>query len=82
MLSSEEITEEFAKLMKDYLNRKGWSLTRLSTESGVSVSHLSRINNVKRNTPTLDRVWRIAMALEMPLEQLITKLKLKEEGRR
>jgi transcriptional regulator with XRE-family HTH domain len=82
MLSSEEITEEFAKLMADYLNRKGWSLTRLSTESGVSLAHLSRINKGKRNTPTFDRVWRIARVLEMPLELLITRLKLKEEGRR
>ncbi|GIO28269.1 hypothetical protein J43TS3_28800 [Ornithinibacillus bavariensis] len=34
----------------------------------------------KRNTPTVERVWRIAMALDMPLKLLITRLKFKEEG--
>lgn len=71
MKSPEEITREFAKLVKQYREKKGISQNQLAIESGVSASLLSRINKGTRKAPTLDKVYNnISKVLDMPLDPL------------
>ncbi|MCL6452902.1 MAG: helix-turn-helix domain-containing protein [Alicyclobacillus sp.] len=46
---------------------RGWTLRELSERSGVSLSHLSAIENHTRPTPSLDSVRRIAKAFGVSL---------------
>ncbi|MGI2851606.1 helix-turn-helix domain-containing protein [Bacillus cytotoxicus] len=75
MMNPQEITENFAKLVEYYRVKKGISQNQLAEESGVSASLLSRINKGTRKAPTLDKVYNIAKALDIPLNQLF-----EEEG--
>lgn len=49
---------------------KNMSLDELSKKSGVSKSMLSQIEQDKTN-PTVITVWKIARALDVPIEQLL-----------
>ncbi len=57
------IGEKLAKLRRD----KGWTLKQLSEASGVSVSHISAIENHTRPNPSLQQVAKLARALGTPL---------------
>jgi transcriptional regulator with XRE-family HTH domain len=50
--------------------RRGLSLERLASLSGVSRAMLSQVE-LERSTPTINVVWRIAKALELPFSALI-----------
>jgi transcriptional regulator with XRE-family HTH domain len=50
--------------------RRGLSLERLAQISGVSRAMLSQIE-LRRSTPTINVVWRIAKALDLPFSALI-----------
>jgi transcriptional regulator with XRE-family HTH domain len=50
--------------------RRGLSLERLAQASGVSRAMLSQVE-LGRSTPTINVVWRIARALEVPFSALI-----------
>ncbi|WP_051663098.1 helix-turn-helix domain-containing protein [Alicyclobacillus macrosporangiidus] len=47
--------------------QRGWTLKELSDRSGVSVSHISAIENGTRPNPSIDRVKRIAHAFGVSL---------------
>lgn len=47
--------------------QRGWTLRELSAHCGVSVSHLSAIENHTRPSPSLERIQRIAHAFEVSL---------------
>jgi transcriptional regulator with XRE-family HTH domain len=57
------IGEKLAKLRRD----KGWTLKQLSEASGVSVSHISAIENHTRPNPSLQQIAKLARALGTPL---------------
>ncbi len=52
--------------------RRGLSLERLAQASGVSRAMLSQVE-LGRSTPTINVVWRIARALEVPFSSLIAE---------
>lgn len=80
MLTPEEITEEFVKMLEYYREKKGISQNKLATATGVTAGLLSRVKNGTRKAPALDKVWNIAYYLDMPLDELFTILKSKERG--
>jgi transcriptional regulator with XRE-family HTH domain len=47
--------------------QRGWTLKELSERSGVSVSHISAIENGTRPNPSIDRVKRLAHAFGVSL---------------
>lgn len=47
--------------------QRGWTLRELSARCGVSVSHLSAIENHTRPSPSLGRIQRIAQAFDVSL---------------
>jgi transcriptional regulator with XRE-family HTH domain len=51
--------------------KKGWSLSEVSRRSGLPVSSLSKFENDKMDL-TLDRVLRVAVALETDMAHLFT----------
>jgi len=50
---------------------RGLSLDRLAKSSGVSRAMLSQVE-LGRSTPTINLLWRIARALEVPFSTLLT----------
>ena len=50
--------------------RKNWNLQELAKASGLSVSHLSRLEN-DNNLPNADTVVKLSAALEGDLEQML-----------
>lgn len=79
--SAKEITDHFSNCMEYYRKKKGLSLNKLATESGVSPALLSRINNGTRKAPTLDKVWNIAVVLDMPLNEVFMENEENEQTR-
>jgi transcriptional regulator with XRE-family HTH domain len=57
------IGEKVAKLRQE----KGWTLKELSEKSGVSLSHISAIENGTRPNPSILRVIKLAQALDVSL---------------
>ncbi len=58
------------KNIGNYRKQKGMSMDELSKRSGVSKSMLSQIEQEKTN-PTVVTVWKIARALNIPVEELL-----------
>ena len=56
--------------IKRVREKRNVTLTSLATETGISVSTLSRLESGGRK-PTIELVMRIAMALEVPLAELV-----------
>jgi len=54
----------------NFRKRKNMSMDALSKRSGVSKSMLSQIEQEKTN-PTVVTVWKIARALDVPVEELL-----------
>lgn len=65
---------DFAERLRTLLNARGWTLTYLSQKSGVSVPHLSHIQNRKRSAK-LTTLQRIANAFHIPLWVLLKGVK-------
>ena len=59
--------------------KRGLSLERLAQASGVSRAMLSQIE-LGRSTPTINVVWRIARALEVPFSALIAARRSRRRG--
>jgi transcriptional regulator with XRE-family HTH domain len=53
-----------------YIDLKGWTLYRLSKESGVSLTVLYSLEN-KKNGPTADTLVKLADALGVTLDELV-----------
>lgn len=51
-------------------NARGWTLRELSERTGVSLSHLSAIENHTRPNPSFETVARVARAFGVPLDTL------------
>lgn len=58
------------KNIQDQRKQKGISLDELAKRSGVSKSMLSQIEQEKTN-PTVITVWKIALALGLPVQELM-----------
>ncbi|AUS97508.1 hypothetical protein CDQ84_15210 [Clostridium thermosuccinogenes] len=58
------------KNIQNQRKQKGYSLDELAKRSGVSKSMLSQIEQDKAN-PTVVTVWKIAHALDLPMQELL-----------
>jgi transcriptional regulator with XRE-family HTH domain len=61
------IGDKVAKLRTE----RGWTLKQLSEYSGVSVSHISAIENHTRPNPSLRQVVKLARAFNVPLTYFV-----------
>lgn len=57
-------------LIRNYRLLRGWSLQKLSEESGVSISFLSDVENGKKDI-TVGKLCKVALALDCTLEDLV-----------
>lgn len=60
------------KNLRKLRTQRGLSLERLSTASGVSRAMLSQVE-LGQSAPTINSVWKIAKALEVPFSALIAQ---------
>lgn len=56
--------------MQELRWKKGWSTKRLAKESGVSLATICRIENGKINNPTIEVAFKLADALDVPVNDL------------
>jgi transcriptional regulator with XRE-family HTH domain len=68
--SESDLTPVVGSNLRRLRVRRGLSLERLASLSGVSRAMLSQVE-LGRSTPTINVVWRIAKALELPFSALI-----------
>jgi len=60
----------FGNRMKRERERKGWTILKLSQESGVASGWISQVENGKGSGISLDTARKIARALRMSLDYL------------
>ena len=65
--------ESFGQYLKRVREAAGLSVPELAQRSGVSVSHLSRVESGWRATPKPDIIERLAFALRRPAEEVFQK---------
>lgn len=66
-----DLTPVLGQNLRRLRTRRGLSLDRLAQRSGVSRAMLSQIE-LGNSTPTINIVWKIASALEIPFASLIS----------
>ena len=69
--ASADLTPLLGANLRRLRSRRGLSLERLARASGVSRAMLSQIE-LGQSTPTVNVVWKIAVALGLPFSALIT----------
>jgi transcriptional regulator with XRE-family HTH domain len=69
--SGADLTPVVAGNLKRLRAERGWSLERLSQAAGVSRAMLGQIEQGK-STPTINVVWKIVRALDVPFSTLIS----------
>ena len=60
--------------LKEILQEKDISMSKLSRMSDISFSTISRIINDKNYSPTLSKLERIARALDIPISDLYEEI--------
>lgn len=68
--SSDGIRAAMGLRIRNARRLRGWSLRELSARSGVSKALLSSIENGAAN-PSLETLWKIVEAIELPFSELI-----------
>ncbi|WP_025853214.1 helix-turn-helix domain-containing protein [Paenibacillus ehimensis] len=61
----------FGSYLKDKRIEKGLNIVQLSETSGMSAAQISRIENGKRGVPKPENIKSLALALEVPYEELM-----------
>jgi len=56
------------------------SYTKIAAETGLSISHVSRVMRRQRN-PSLRALLLLSKVMKIPTDKLIRKLKMKEVNR-
>jgi transcriptional regulator with XRE-family HTH domain len=69
--ASADLTPIVGSNLRRLRTKRGLSLERLARSSGVSRAMLSQIE-LGKSTPTINVVWKIASALDLPFSALIT----------
>jgi transcriptional regulator with XRE-family HTH domain len=67
---SAELSAILGKNLRRLRTRRGYSLERLATLSGVSRAMLGQIETGK-STPTISLLWKVATALDVPFANLL-----------
>lgn len=66
-----DITQHLAATLKIQRQARGWSLSRLAEETGVSKAMLGQIER-NESSPTVSTLWKIATGLNVPFSAFIT----------
>ena len=66
-----DITQHLAATLKALRQARGWSLSKLADEAGVSKAMLGQIER-NESSPTVSTLWKIATALNVPVFTFIT----------
>jgi len=67
----EDLTPVLGANLRRLRTRRGLSLERLASRSGVSRAMLSQVE-LGHSTPTINVVWKVAAALEVPFSALVS----------
>ena len=65
------IPQHLASTLKTLRQQRGWSLSRLAEETGVSKAMLGQIER-NESSPTVATLWKIATGLNVPFSLFIT----------
>lgn len=63
----------FGPYLKEIREKKGWSINQLAQAADISGSQISRIENGLRGIPKPQTLRKIAEALDVPYEELMSK---------
>ncbi len=63
-------------------NGKGWSLSRLAKESGLSKAYISDLENGSAGKPNIQYIFAVALALGVTLSELLEESVARTEGTR
>ena len=63
-------------------NGKGWSLSQLAKESGLSKAYISDLENGSAGKPNIQYIFAIAVALGVTLSELLEESEARTEGPR
>lgn len=66
-----DITQHLAATLKTLRQDRGWSLSKLAEETGVSKAMLGQIER-NESSPTVSTLWKIATGLNVPFSTFIT----------
>ena len=64
------IAQHLAATFKTLRQQRGWSLSRLAEETGVSKAMLGQIER-NESSPTVATLWKIATGLNVPFSAFI-----------
>lgn len=64
------IAQHLAATLKSLRQQRGWSLSRLAEETGVSKAMLGQIER-NESSPTVATLWKIATGLNVPFSAFI-----------
>lgn len=64
------IAQHLAATLKTLRQQRGWSLSRLAEETGVSKAMLGQIER-NESSPTVATLWKIATGLNVPFSAFI-----------
>ena len=65
-----DITQHLAATLKTLRQARGWSLSKLADETGVSKAMLGQIER-NESSPTVSTLWKIATGLNVPFSAFI-----------
>jgi transcriptional regulator with XRE-family HTH domain len=68
------IAQHLAATLKTLRQQRGWSLSRLAEETGVSKAMLGQIER-NESSPTVATLWKIATGLNVPFSAFIVPMK-------
>ncbi len=66
-----DITQHLAFTLKTLRQARGWSLSKLAEETGVSKAMLGQVER-NESSPTVSTLWKIATGLNVPFSTFIT----------
>ncbi|MBY6268868.1 helix-turn-helix domain-containing protein [Parageobacillus thermoglucosidasius] len=78
MSRDKQIGENFAALMRHYRAKRELTLAELSEMTGISISYLSRIEKAERLCISIQVMTQIVKALNIPNDQVLEVLGLKD----
>lgn len=66
-------------IMNEIMISKGWSAYRLAKESGLATSIVNEILNGKKKSPSIDTICKIASALGVTVDSLLTESTMRDD---
>jgi transcriptional regulator with XRE-family HTH domain len=67
-------------LLRQRREGRGWSIRQLEERSGVDDSSIVRLENGRQSRPSVEKLNRLADALQLPVEDLLIAARLTQPG--